>query len=957
MTSSVLGNDTTTKQRVELHKASRRQGTYFIAATGVGKSTSLRHLILEDIKQHIGVCVFDPHGDLIDEIIGSLHNVEDRKRVILLDATDQNRVFGINLYQCGNPTDKELVTNAYERVEHIFKLVWGEDIATMPLVIQGIQNSAYTFIDSSPVYGCTMLEIPLLFRDRTARANVIAYLQDPDIHSWWADYYNDAPSGTKDELARMVVNKITGFTTNRLLRPIIGQSKSSIDFREVIDSTPGKIVLVKLDRNKERMTQLIGAMVIAQIWSAALSRRGTEKEKRRQFHIYCDEFEIYATDDFTSLLKECRKYGIGMTIAHQSREDISTRNKAASLQVANIIVGRVIPDDAKDIAPLFKANLKPVKPDIKPVYQRQQETYTITYWWPKRAEKQYDELIWERRAFNQTCAELLHVLCSCFSSRAEMTEDNEKDQREWTILVGKPDNLSGYVCFDDENYTHALDQLFHDDIPLLPYEETESRGGYGLPERTDWGYLIEQHKFPFYDQYIPSLYELVQMYPHGGVPNDVYTRVNNPNTNVSAVVINGKQIEYYHLSHVPLTTPVEERLLRFISESSSEVVRNYASYLLQEIRRVLPCWEDEVYTFIPMIYTDAEIEIQRNKEEVKNRKDMQTYFGLWRWKFLEHEDYDRSLRRIHAESRRMQEQQYALYKQFIGDNYTSLFVEMPGTGNLLLNRDLLRQFMGDNYIRVEATTRATGVYFGKGTYAGDWLISTTHYHYHYPAVIAFLKQEVLNMRERAIQWESKNAYYKNELARLLSRKKTKRVTEDKEWILSADEVIKPYFLPVYYEESVRISQSYKYTTYGDGVARSGFSSSPERTGVYHEEPRDEEQIANSWNRAVEELTRLPVGVAWCRVQNAAGEIEEHVVKLATSTIGVTDKKEMGKYIEEIKERMMKDGSLRSIADVEKEVSERHALLMQPPEPPILPGSPEPPPQLPPNVPKRKKPLN
>ncbi|HYT42646.1 MAG TPA: DUF87 domain-containing protein, partial [Methylomirabilota bacterium] len=297
MTSSVLGNDIKTGERVELHKASRRQGTYFIAATGVGKSTSLRHLILEDIKQQIGVCVFDPHGDLIDDLIGSLHKKEDRDRVLLLDTTDQNHVFGINLYQCDNPTDKELVTNAYERVEHIFELVWGEDISLMPLVMQGIQNSAYTFIDSSPIFGCTMLEIPLLFRDNSARSKMVAHLRDPDIRSWWEDYYNDAPQGTKDELSRMVVNKITGFTTNRLLRPLIGQSKSTIDFRSVIDSAPGKIVLVKLDRNKEKMTQLIGAMVIAQLLGAALSRRDVEKEKRRQFHIYCDEFETYATDD------------------------------------------------------------------------------------------------------------------------------------------------------------------------------------------------------------------------------------------------------------------------------------------------------------------------------------------------------------------------------------------------------------------------------------------------------------------------------------------------------------------------------------------------------------------------------------------------------------------------------------------------------------------------------------
>src|SRR6266849_7005560 len=105
MTSSKLGTDTKTGETVYLHKASRRQGTYFIAATGVGKSTSLRYPIKQDIKQGIGVCVLDPHGDLINDVIGSLHRKEDRERVLLLDAQDKHRKFGINLYQCDDPSD------------------------------------------------------------------------------------------------------------------------------------------------------------------------------------------------------------------------------------------------------------------------------------------------------------------------------------------------------------------------------------------------------------------------------------------------------------------------------------------------------------------------------------------------------------------------------------------------------------------------------------------------------------------------------------------------------------------------------------------------------------------------------------------------------------------------------------------------------------------------------------
>ncbi len=314
MTFSTLGTDTTTHQPVYLYKASRTQGTYIIGATGTGKSGLLENLITDDAKQGTGVIVIDPHGDLIKKVIARLRNKDELDRVILIDPLDTEYSPGINIYQCDNPLDDTQVEQAKERVLHIFTLSARErgDESLGVRVSQGILNSAYTFIDSSPVYGCTVLELPILFTEDIPRSNMVKQVEGKDdaVANYWT-IYETFDKDAKRDRADMVVNKIQEYQMNRFMRRIIGQSKSTINFRSVIDSNPGKIVLVKLRRDHPELAKLIGSLVIAQILGAALSRE-REGSVRRQVHIYADEFQLYATEDFTYLLTECRKYGMAV---------------------------------------------------------------------------------------------------------------------------------------------------------------------------------------------------------------------------------------------------------------------------------------------------------------------------------------------------------------------------------------------------------------------------------------------------------------------------------------------------------------------------------------------------------------------------------------------------------------------------------------------------------------------
>lgn len=179
---------------VPLYKKSRLQGTYIIGATGTGKSGLITNLVLQDIKQGTGVCVLDPHADLTNSILAQLPS-DREKDVILLDALDATHVFGLNLYQCDDPTNDELVQETYERVAHIFELLWldeDQDSTFGPEITEGLLYSTYTLIYNSgtQLSGCGMLEIPILFREDSPRAKMIANIQDPIIRSFWETEYN-----------------------------------------------------------------------------------------------------------------------------------------------------------------------------------------------------------------------------------------------------------------------------------------------------------------------------------------------------------------------------------------------------------------------------------------------------------------------------------------------------------------------------------------------------------------------------------------------------------------------------------------------------------------------------------------------------------------------------------------------------------------------------------------------
>ncbi len=354
MTFSVLGIDTTTGQRVAIPQASRRQGMYIIGSPGVGKTGLIENLIVQDIQQGIGVCLLDPHGDLTHAVLSRIPDTQREEKVILLDIADEDYPFGFNLFACDNPKSAKAVQYVVDQVMHIFEKLFEVDRAT-PLITEYLRTCTHTLVVNP---GYTMAEIPLLLLNAECRKQLVANVTDPDVLLFWQSYDQMKPSEQREEAAS-TLRRVREFL-QPLTRNIVGQSKTTIHLRSVMDER--KILLVKLDARLPSVTSLIGSMIVAELLNAAYSRSDLPVGKRKQFNLYADEFQRFATEDFATLLTEARKFGIATTIAHQMRDQLDQQNRGATLNVANVVVFKMSGKDADELAGEFDST--PPPPEI-----------------------------------------------------------------------------------------------------------------------------------------------------------------------------------------------------------------------------------------------------------------------------------------------------------------------------------------------------------------------------------------------------------------------------------------------------------------------------------------------------------------------------------------------------------------------------------------------------------------
>jgi len=327
VTFSKLGTDTDTNQFVYLPKASRTKGVYILGLQGAGKSGLIENLCIEDGKQGTGFCVIDPHGELIDNVISRLPANREQD-VILFDIRDYQYPFGLNLFTCSDPANPLAVQEVVDQVMHVFEMLV-EVTPTTPQILDYLRNCTNVLI-ANPGY--TMADVTLLLKNRTCRERLLQNVSDSSVLSFWHDYYDQMPPkeqiSESISLERRVRHFLQALTVN-----IVGQSKTSVDFRHVMDD--GKILLVKLDSLRlPSVTKLIGALIIALFLNAAPSRT-----KKNLFNIYADEFPLYATEDFVTLIEQARKQQIGLAMAHQNRGQLDARTSHVASKLRDRTLG------------------------------------------------------------------------------------------------------------------------------------------------------------------------------------------------------------------------------------------------------------------------------------------------------------------------------------------------------------------------------------------------------------------------------------------------------------------------------------------------------------------------------------------------------------------------------------------------------------------------------------------
>jgi hypothetical protein len=300
------------KRPVTISVEDRRRHVYIIGKTGVGKSVLLHDMAIQDIKAGHGVCVIDPHGDLIDDIIKYIPP-ERAEDVIYFDPSDVERPMGLNLLEAKTEDQKHFITTSI--INLMYKLYDPQRTGIIgPRFEHAVRNAMLTVMSEK---GSTFVEIVRVLTDPKYVQELLPKVQDPIVRRYWTDQIAQTSDFHKSEVLDYIVSKFGRFITNKTMRNIIGQSESAFDFRRVMDE--GKILLINLSKGKlgEENSSFLGLVLIPKILIAAMSRQEIPEDKRRDFFLYVDEFQNFATPDFATILSEARKYHLNLTVANQ----------------------------------------------------------------------------------------------------------------------------------------------------------------------------------------------------------------------------------------------------------------------------------------------------------------------------------------------------------------------------------------------------------------------------------------------------------------------------------------------------------------------------------------------------------------------------------------------------------------------------------------------------------------
>jgi hypothetical protein len=312
----------------------RRRHVYIIGKTGVGKTQLLVSMLSQDINNGKGLCFIDPHGDAAEALLEFIPP-ERAEDVIYFDPSNAERPMGLNIMEAHTEEQQHFMASAI--INLMYKLYDPQRTGIVgPRFEHAVRNAMLTVMAEE---GNTFIEVNRILTDPKFVNQLLPKVKDPIIRRYWTDQIAQTSDFHKSETLDYIASKFGRFVTNKSIRNIIGQSKSSFDFRKVMDE--GKILIINLSKGKlgEENSSFLGLVLIPKILAAAMSRADMPEEDRKDFFLYVDEFQNFATQDFATILSEARKYRLNLVVANQFIGQMDEEVKNAIFGNVGSIIG------------------------------------------------------------------------------------------------------------------------------------------------------------------------------------------------------------------------------------------------------------------------------------------------------------------------------------------------------------------------------------------------------------------------------------------------------------------------------------------------------------------------------------------------------------------------------------------------------------------------------------------
>lgn len=340
-----------TKKPIRLSANDRRRHTYIIGQTGTGKSVLLENLAFQDMMDGRGFAFVDPHGDSVESLLGKVpkERVED---VIYFNPGDMTNPIGLNMFEFDSPDQKDFLIQ--EAINMLYGLYDPGHTGIVGPRLEHIFRNAALLLMADP-NGGTFVDIPKVLIDPEFVKSKLKYVTDQTVIDFWTkEFPASQRSNEAGEVISWVVSKFGPFISNDAMRNIIGQTKSGFNLRDIMDNN--KILLVNLSKGRmgELNSKLLGIIFVMKFQAAAMSRADTPEHERKDFSLYVDEFQNFATESFESILSEARKYRLNLMLGNQFMTQLTDKVREAIIgNVGTVISGRIGITDAEILVKKF----------------------------------------------------------------------------------------------------------------------------------------------------------------------------------------------------------------------------------------------------------------------------------------------------------------------------------------------------------------------------------------------------------------------------------------------------------------------------------------------------------------------------------------------------------------------------------------------------------------------------